>query len=305
MNTVELRKRLIFTIWAAPLGWWFINSQFNLIPLHVSQMLLLKPGFTLVPGQILAIALAFMALFEYNGMLARLFPRNAFWIVFIWMTFQFISHFIPEVSLSTRVDLYVLLIMVACESIIWGKGTARWQRASLLFSGTIFLSLAGFSLLAFFESPFEKIFISPFSNTMLSSLGLITVYGAVVASDSAAYFIGSLIGKHKLSSISPKKTIEGSIAGLIAAMIVVLIGWHFLVSPRYPLFLGALLGILIGLFGQAGDLLVSIIKRYFSVKDASDIIPGHGGVLDRFDSIFFAAPVINLFCIMVDKFIPR
>lgn len=302
MNKAELGKRLLFTTWAAPLGWWFINSRFNLIPHEFSANVLHMPGFSLFPGQVLAMTLAFMALYEYTGMLAKTVPRNGFWIAFIWMGFQFVTHFIAGISFSMKVDLYILLLLVAFEAIVWGRESSRWKRASLLFSGTIFLTLAGFSLLAFYEAPFEIIFISPFKTSMLSQLGLVTVYGAVVACDSAAYFIGSLIGKHKLTSISPRKTIEGSIAGLIAAMIVVLVGWYFLASPRYPLFLGALLGLLVGFFAQAGDLLVSTIKRYFQVKDASDIIPGHGGVLDRFDSIFFAAPIINLFCILTVKF---
>jgi phosphatidate cytidylyltransferase len=75
----------------------------------------------------------------------------------------------------------------------------------------------------------------------------------------------------------------------------------FFRSPEYPLGLGVIMGILIGISAQAGDLLISLIKRHFSVKDASDLIPGHGGVLDRFGSLFFAAPTLGLFFWIVHK----
>jgi phosphatidate cytidylyltransferase len=108
-------------------------------------------------------------------------------------------------------------------------------------------------------------------------------------------------GKHHFSTISPKKTIEGSIAGLLAAVLVSSIGWYFLANPVYPRWLGLFMGIIIGVFAQVGDLLVSLIKRYFRVKDASTIIPGHGGILDRFDSVFFTAPVLWLFSWVVGR----
>ncbi|MFW6221813.1 MAG: phosphatidate cytidylyltransferase, partial [Fibrobacterota bacterium] len=79
------------------------------------------------------------------------------------------------------------------------------------------------------------------------------------------------------------------------------IGWYFFASDQHNVVWGVIMGILIGVFAQLGDLLVSLIKRYFRVKDASNIIPGHGGILDRFDSLFFTAPILNLFFVLIDK----
>jgi phosphatidate cytidylyltransferase len=121
--------------------------------------------------------------------------------------------------------------------------------------------------------------------------------------DTAAYFVGSTVGKHRFSAISPNKTIEGSIAGLLAAVAVTTVGWIFIRNPKYPMILGAAIGLIIGVAAQVGDLLASLIKRYFRVKDASHIIPGHGGVLDRFDSLFFTAPALYLFAWIFTRWI--
>ena len=110
------------------------------------------------------------------------------------------------------------------------------------------------------------------------------------ASDTFAYFIGSFLGKHKLCpAISPGKTIEGGIGGLLGSVGVVLaIG----MTLHMPIQHGLALGILIGVAAPAGDLVESALKRFTGVKDSGNILPGHGGVLDRFDSILFTVPVV-------------
>lgn len=300
MNVTNLKKRVLFALWAIPLGWWIVNSNYsllNLLPVSFTSDYL--RNIEIFPGHILVIFLVFIALFEYLSMLTRWYKRNGFWLVYIWLSFQVISYFFPENILSMKMDFYILLLFVAFESFIWGKGTKRWKRASLLFSGTFFIAIACISMFDFYADPFQIIFKTKYSNPMLSQLGIITVLAAIFLCDTAAYFIGSLIGKHHFSAISPSKTIEGSVAGLVAAEIVTLIGWHYFSQENYSLAWGAGMGILIGSFAQIGDLLVSLMKRYFKVKDASNIIPGHGGILDRFDSLFFTAPIVNLYVIVV------
>lgn len=112
-------------------------------------------------------------------------------------------------------------------------------------------------------------------------------------SDSAAYFVGRFLGRNKLApTISPKKTIEGSIGGLFFAIILSIVLAKFLVMPLY-LLLG--LAVVVNFFAQTGDLVESAIKRQAKVKDSGHLLPGHGGVLDRFDSTFFAFPVVYLY----------
>lgn len=110
------------------------------------------------------------------------------------------------------------------------------------------------------------------------------------ANDSAAYFVGSAIGRHHFApSISPKKTVEGSVAGLIASALASLVYAAAMARSPWPA-MGA--GLLVGLFGQAGDLFESLLKRDFAVKDSGAFLPGHGGMLDRFDSLILAAPAL-------------
>lgn len=113
--------------------------------------------------------------------------------------------------------------------------------------------------------------------------------------DTAAFYSGKFFGKHKLCpKVSPKKTIEGSIGGMIGATLFsglfgIAVSRYVYIMPVYHYFL---IGALCGIVGQFGDLVASSIKRYVEIKDYSNLIPGHGGILDRFDSIIFSATAI-------------
>ncbi|EKN64065.1 phosphatidate cytidylyltransferase [Neobacillus bataviensis LMG 21833] len=112
------------------------------------------------------------------------------------------------------------------------------------------------------------------------------------ATDSGAYFIGKALGRRKLwPEISPNKTIEGSIGGVVCAVIVAIL---FVLLTDIK---GSIIAITIVLsvFGQIGDLVQSAFKRHFNVKDSGKILPGHGGILDRFDSLIFVWPILHLF----------
>jgi phosphatidate cytidylyltransferase len=302
MNQANLRLRVLFAVVAIPVFWWIINSELMLLPASFIAQFFSPKHNAFHPGHLGAIIIITIGMHEYIRMLSISFPKNGFWLIYLWLFHQFASFFIPAVALSNKLDIYLLLMIVAAESAVWGRNTERWKRASLLFSGVLFLSIASFSILNFYHGSLQNVFPRTFGFSMFSQMGIVTICIANFMCDTAAYFIGSLFGKHHFSSVSPNKTVEGSIAGFIAAAISCTICWYFFAdTTRYPLVLGVALGMLIGVFAQLGDLLVSLIKRYFSVKDASNILPGHGGILDRFDSIFFSAPIINLFCMLITK----
>ncbi len=118
------------------------------------------------------------------------------------------------------------------------------------------------------------------------------IIASIWVNDTMAYFVGSLIGKTPLSPISPKKTWEGTIGGAVLAVLVVGIGGHFIWN--FSINTLVLIAATAAIAGTLGDLLESKIKRMADVKDSGNIMPGHGGFLDRFDSLLLAAPAVWL-----------
>jgi phosphatidate cytidylyltransferase len=126
-------------------------------------------------------------------------------------------------------------------------------------------------------------------------LGIILL---IWVSDVCAYLVGSLIGKHKLyERISPGKTWEGSIGATVLT-----IGCSFMVAhwfPELPLKHWIVISVLVSIFGTLGDLVESMLKRQAGVKDSGKIMPGHGGILDRFDSLLFVSPFVYCYLILI------
>lgn len=125
---------------------------------------------------------------------------------------------------------------------------------------------------------------------------------ATWGSDIFAYLIGRHFGKHKFSKVSPNKTIEGCTAGVVAAVILSLIYTYCLntfTSFELSYITMGIIGAISCVIGQIGDFAASSIKRHFDVKDFSDLFPGHGGVIDRIDSVIFAAPFAFILFVLV------
>lgn len=144
-----------------------------------------------------------------------------------------------------------------------------------------------------------------FENPAVVTAALTLAFFAASVNDVFALFAGMLFGKHKLSSeLSPKKTIEGSIGGLVASTIFssllpTLLRLVFQSSPSMdtlpPIWAFALLGLLTGAFSQIGDLTASMVKRHCGIKDYGKLLPGHGGVMDRMDGVLFCGAICYIF----------
>ena len=131
---------------------------------------------------------------------------------------------------------------------------------------------------------------------------MLTPFIGAFISDTGAFFAGRAFGKRKLCpAVSPNKTVAGCIGGFVGSIAGMAV-FHLVVKTWFQLDLGwgvvILMGVIGSLFGQLGDLSFSVIKREFGIKDYGAIFPGHGGVLDRFDSVLFVAPAYLLFMLL-------
>lgn len=132
-------------------------------------------------------------------------------------------------------------------------------------------------------------------------IGLLTTllaFCCIWAADIGAYLFGKFFGRTRLSDISPKKTVEGAVFGVAGSVAVAIIGSWFLGWAGWPI-TGAALGMLIGIASLLGDLTESMMKRDAGVKDSGQLIPGHGGILDRADSYVFTAPLVYYFVTLI------
>ncbi|KRM57223.1 phosphatidate cytidylyltransferase [Secundilactobacillus malefermentans] len=133
-------------------------------------------------------------------------------------------------------------------------------------------------------------------------VGLSTLFYALLIvwiTDSGAYMIGKKFGSHKLAPhISPNKTWEGSVGGTVVAVIVAAIYCAIFPQGTYSLITMIFISIGLSIVGQFGDLIESALKRFYGVKDSGKILPGHGGILDRFDSLLLVLPLMHLFALI-------
>ena len=194
-----------------------------------------------------------------------------------------------------------------CVSVVWlgsivYKGT-EWMmvvlviwllvgmgRMALTYPKTT-LSEVGFNLLAVF---YAVVLLSHLYLLSQMPRGMEWVFFTLLlvwASDTGAYLTGRLIGKHLLApKISPKKTIEGAVGGMVLSVIAAMIIWRLISEGTWYIFV--ILAVIISISAQIGDLFESALKRSAGVKDSGKLIPGHGGILDRFDSLIFALPLV-------------
>jgi len=184
-----------------------------------------------------------------------------------------ISSYGLYIALAGLIIFFLLMVL--------SRNRMDINQAAYLFAGALYIGF-GFSCMIQLRWVTDGLLWSLF------------VLGVIWAGDTGAYFVGRKLGKRKLwPVISPNKTAEGSVGGLISAVIAGLFIALTVLSLDWLTALG--LSLLIAVAGQLGDLVESAIKRATGVKDSGGLLPGHGGVLDRFDSLLFALLVIHLF----------
>jgi len=189
---------------------------------------------------------------------------------------------------AVPVALFVLLIFRASRTgMVLGKLRQWWGVVGMTYIG---LLLSAFMLL---HDLGPKVRVTPFGPANWGAWLLLDVAVCVWASDTFAYFFGRALGRRKLApTLSPNKTVEGALGGLFGA---VLCGAGFSWWIHLPLLHGLMVGLLAGVLGPLGDLFESALKRELGIKDFGTLMPGHGGALDRIDSLLFVVPIAYLY----------
>ncbi len=185
--------------------------------------------------------------------------------------------------------LIVLFVVLLIFELFRNNGSAILNIGATLL-GVFYLGIFGSALIGIRE-------FYPDVNGLYYNGGylIISIFATIWICDSAAFFGGTALGKHKLfPRVSPKKSWEGAIFGFIFAILTMILAKN-IVLDFLSLKNALIVGLIIGIFGQTGDLAESLLKRDAGVKDSSNLIPGHGGIFDRFDSLFFSTPIIYLY----------
>jgi phosphatidate cytidylyltransferase len=266
-----LRKRFITALWGIPLvivTVWFSRPEYPF------------PLFTVLAG-----IWGLLAVLEFYKMagVAKSLPLTVYgavatvlFIAYPHCTFQFVLPVL--ITATVALSLIMLVFLRQTEGVFAGWA---WTMGGIINVGW----LLGLLVTLRIKAGRDWVFLALF---------------ATFVSDTAAYFIGKAFGRHKLApQISPGKTWEGAIAGVIGGIIISVL--FTLDTPlQFPLnyWQAILLGALISVFGQLGDLAESLLKRNAGVKDSGKLMPGHGGLLDRLDSILFAGAVVYLYCVI-------
>ena len=234
---------------------------------------------------ILLTIVTILAMDEYLNAISRV-CKPIRWVAYASCISIALIHIIPQENIPIITILAIPVIFL------------------ILFSHVIATNMkitfkdVAYTLLGIFYVVFFMIFVAIIDGM---ENGKILIWYAIISAwgtDIFAYFIGRKFGKHKFSKVSPKKSIEGCVAGTIGAIIMALIYTYFANTywgMNYSYWYVGIMGLILSLIGQIGDFVASSIKRYVDIKDYSNLIPGHGGMLDRIDSLIFLAPFAYIF----------
>jgi phosphatidate cytidylyltransferase len=231
-------------------------------------------------------ALLIIAAVEYSQLVKKLGWKSPLWLL---IPAAFLQWFLPldvQAQLfgdgGIQVDLVGVFLLI---SLLAAMGYALWlyeKRTGENAPAAWFASTVGIILIGWLGSHFFRLRGVPQSAAAWTALAMLGTWIA----DSGAYVFGKSIGRHKLSPrLSPNKTVEGYVGGIIVGTVFTVIIAHFL---DLDLFLALVLGLLVSTVSPAGDLGISMLKRSVGVKDSGKILPGHGGALDRIDSLVWS-----------------
>ena len=241
-------------------------------------IILLIPN-NLIIGLLLAL-IALTAMDEYLKAVSKV-SKPIKWMGYLSCIIVAIVNFTPE-QYITSILMYSIpsILLILFAQVIATDMKTTFKDMAYTFFGICYI-------------PVFIMFLSLINAMNNGKILLVYVLMASWGTDVFAYTMGCKFGKHKFSKVSPKKSIEGCIAGTLGAVLIMTVYTLILnnyFSFEYSYFMIVILGVVLSLIGQIGDFAASCIKRYVDIKDYGNLLPGHGGMLDRIDSVLFIAP---------------
>lgn len=238
---------------------------------------------------ILTILICFVGIIEFNDLSKkREVDINSLLTTLGTILIPIIFYVVPSLSLY----IFIVLLFVTMGIYLFRK-----DKKGFITGGAV-------SLFGIFYIGWTLGHLVLIRNLDRGNYFLVILFLGVWAVDVSAYLIGSLIGRHKIfPDLSPNKTLEGTIAGIVLGTLsLVGLSYLFITKCRPGILTLIIIGLFTALLATFGDLVESAIKRDAGVKDSGDFLPGHGGVLDRFDSTIFAAPIFYYLIKLLTKF---
>lgn len=231
----------------------------------------------------LILLLSVISYFEYVRMNGFQKFKVTSWVGLIALLFLAVPWELEHFNLMLKVDstavIWITMFILLVITVI-SKNSIIIDQVSVILLGVMYIGI-GFHYMIAARIPEDGLFWT------------VLIFVCIWASDSGAYFLGSKLGKHPLwPQISPKKSIEGAVGGIIVSIIAAAV-FSFYASELLSLGKAVMIGLVIAVVGQLGDLIQSAYKRVKGIKDTGAILPGHGGVLDRVDSWLIVFPVVH------------
>jgi len=236
---------------------------------------------------IFTLAIGLISYNEFSGMIKKNIANANLWFGLLTVCVIITNQFYHTVDFIPL--LFILILLLLMIELFRNKGSVV-KNLGATFLGILYIGLFSSALIAIreFYSNDNDLYIR-------GGYLIISILATIWVCDSAAFFGGTAFGKHKLfPRISPNKSLEGALFGFVFAILTMLLA-KLVVLDFLSWTNVIVLGIIIGIIGQLGDLVESSIKRDSGVKDSSSIIPGHGGIFDRFDSLLFSAPAVWIY----------
>jgi phosphatidate cytidylyltransferase len=272
--------------------------------LLITAILFSTESFFILFGVFLLIAVyEFCNLIQIRRVFPLLFAFLFYTIVILLCFYKnetatFLSNALNKnIDLSVNVNqLYIVLLVITLVVSVKCILFLFYDKIQKISNSSKYLYLLGYAIL-----PFIFITKIPFGIKGYNPKIIISIFILIWSNDTFAFIVGKSIGKHKLfERVSPKKTIEGFVGGIIFAVIagVLISKFYIQANPKFSensIIIWVTIALIVGVFGTIGDLIESKFKRIAGVKDSGAVMPGHGGVLDRLDSIIFVAPIVYLF----------